>query len=107
MTSFIFAVISGILSLLVFAIIASAILSWLVAFNVINIRHPVAHAFVRTLDAVTRPVLAPFQRFIPSLGGVDISPVVAIIVIQAARCNQPVISGPRRTGAASGPPWAS
>ena len=85
MTSFLFAVISGILSLLVFAIIASAILSWLVAFNVINIRHPVAHAFVRTLDAVTRPVLAPFQRFIPSLGGVDISPVVAIIVIQAAR----------------------
>ena len=43
-----------------------------------------AQAIVRTLDAVTRPVLAPFQRFIPSLGGVDISPVVAIIVIQAA-----------------------
>ena len=85
MTSFLFAVISGILSLLVFAIIASAILSWLVAFNVINIRHPVAHGFVRFLDAVTRPVLAPFQRVIPTLGGVDISPVVAIIVIQAAR----------------------
>ncbi len=84
MTSFIFAVISGILSLLVFAIIANAILSWLVVFNVINIRHPVAQAIVRTLDAITRPVLAPFQRFIPSLGGVDISPVVAIIVIQAA-----------------------
>lgn len=85
MTSFLFAVISGILSLLVFAIIASAILSWLVAFNVINIRHPVAHGFVRFLDAVTRPVLAPFQKVIPTLGGVDISPVVAIIVIQAAR----------------------
>jgi YggT family protein len=40
---------------------------------------------VRFLDAVTRPVLAPFQRFIPSLGGVDISPIVAILVIQAAR----------------------
>jgi len=85
MTSFLFAVISGILTLLVFAIIASAILSWLVAFNVINIRHPVAHGFVRFLDAVTRPVLAPFQRVIPSLGGVDLSPIVAIIVIQAAR----------------------
>ena len=85
MTSFLFDVISSILQLLMFAIIASAILSWLVAFNVINIRHPVAHGFVRFLDAVTRPVLAPFQRVIPSLGGVDISPVVAIIVIQATR----------------------
>ncbi|MDP3177954.1 MAG: YggT family protein [Spirochaetaceae bacterium] len=84
MTSFLFAVISGILSLLVFAIIASAILSWLVAFNVINIRHPTANAIVRFLEAVTRPVLAPFQRFIPSLGGIDISPIVAILVIQAA-----------------------
>jgi YggT family protein len=85
MTGFIFYVISSLLSLLVFAIIASAILSWLVAFNVINIRHPVASGVVRFLDAVTRPVLAPFQRFIPSLGGVDISPIVAILVIQAAR----------------------
>ena len=65
-------------------IIVSAILSWLVAFNVINIRHPVANAVVRGLDAVTRPVLRPFQRFIPPLGGIDISPIVAIIVIQAA-----------------------
>eukprot|EP01041_Mallomonas_annulata_P032450 gene32450-54930_t len=69
MTSFIFAVVSGIRRLLVFAIIASAVLSWLVAFNVINIRHPVALSVVRFLDAVTRPVLAPFQRIIPSLGG--------------------------------------
>ncbi len=85
MTGFIFAVISGILSLLVFAIIASAILSWLVAFNVVNIRHPVAQGVVRGLDAITRPVLRPFQRFIPPLGGMDLSPIVAIIVIQAAR----------------------
>ena len=85
MTGFIFAVISGILGLLVFAIIASAILSWLVVFNVINIRHPVAQSVVRGLDAITRPVLRPFQRFIPPLGGMDLSPIAAIIVIQAAR----------------------
>ena len=85
MTGFIFAVISGILGLLVFAIIASAILSWLVAFNVINIRHPVAQSVVGGLDAITRPVLRPFQRFIPPLGGMDLSPIAAIIVIQAAR----------------------
>jgi len=85
MGSFIFYIIGSILTLLVFAIIASAVLSWLVAFNVINIRHPVANAVVRTLEAVTAPVLRPFQRFIPSLGGIDVSPIVAIIVIQAAQ----------------------
>jgi YggT family protein len=85
MGSFLFSILSSILTLLVIAIIASAIVSWLVAFNVINVRHPVAYAVVRTLDAVTRPVLRPFQRFIPPLGGVDVTPIIAIIVIQAAQ----------------------
>jgi YggT family protein len=85
MGSFIFSILDSILWLLVWAIIISAVLSWLVAFNVVNVRHPVANAVVRTLDAVTRPVLRPFQRFIPPLGGVDVSPIVAIIVIQAAQ----------------------
>ena len=85
MGSFIFDILGQILGLLVLAIIISAVLSWLVAFNVINIRHPVANAVVRGLDAVTRPVLRPFQRVIPALGGIDISPIVAIIVIQAAQ----------------------
>jgi YggT family protein len=85
MGSFIFYILAQILGLLVLAIIISAVLSWLVAFNVINIRHPVAQTVVRVLEAVTRPVLAPFQRFIPPLGGIDVSPIVAIIVIQAAQ----------------------
>lgn len=85
MGTFIFSIVGQILGLLVLAIIVSAILSWLVAFNVINIRHPIANAVVRGLDAVTRPVLRPFQRFIPPLGGIDLSPIVAIIVIQSAQ----------------------
>jgi len=85
MGSFLFYILAQILGLLVLAIIISAVLSWLVAFNVINIRHPVARNVVGVLDAVTRPVLRPFQRFIPPLGGIDISPIVAIIVIQAAQ----------------------
>jgi len=84
MGSFIFYILQQLLGLLVLAIIVSAVLSWLVAFNVINIRHPVAMGVMRVLDAVTRPVLAPFQRVIPPLGGIDLSPIVAIIVIQAA-----------------------
>jgi YggT family protein len=85
MTGFIYTIVDALLQLLVFAIIASAILSWLVAFNVINISHPVARQIVYFLEAVTRPVLWPFRRIIPPLGGVDITPLLALIVIQAAR----------------------
>ena len=78
---FVFYIVNAILGLLVFALIASAILSWLVAFDVINLRNQFVYNVARFLDAVTRPVLAPFQKIIPSLGGVDISPVIAILVI--------------------------
>lgn len=85
MTSFLFAIVSGLLQLLIFAIIASAILSWLVAFNVINLRNQLVYGVARFLDAVTRPVLRPVQRIIPALGGVDISPIVVILVLSAAQ----------------------
>lgn len=85
MGSFLFFILSNLLNLLIFAIIASAIMSWLFAFNVINYRHPFVAGVARVLEAVTRPVLAPFQRVIPALGGVDISPIFAILVLQGAR----------------------
>lgn len=72
---------NGLLEFVKWAIIISAILSWLVAFNVLNLRNGFVYQVVRFLDAVTRPVLAPFQRFIPPLGGIDLSPIVAILVI--------------------------
>lgn len=76
-------IIIQLINLLVLAIIVAAVLSWLVAFDVINLRHPVARQVVMFLDAVTRPVLRPIQRVIPPLGGFDISPVIAIIILQA------------------------
>jgi YggT family protein len=85
MGSFLYFVIDGLLQLLVLAIIISAILSWLVAFDVINLRNRFVYNVSRFLDAVTRPVLAPFQRIIPSLGGVDISPIIVILVLQGVR----------------------
>jgi YggT family protein len=78
---FVFFVAGGVLVFLYWCIIISAILSWLVAFNVINIRHPFAYQVVRFLEAVTAPILAPFRRIIPPLGGVDISPIVALLVL--------------------------
>ena len=81
MGSFIYFIVDTLLNLLVWAIIVSAILSWLVAFDVINLRNRFVYNVARFLEAVTRPVLAPFQKIIPPLGGVDISPVLAILVI--------------------------
>jgi YggT family protein len=77
-----FQLIRVVLGLLVWAIIISAILSWLVAFDVINLRNQFVAGVARFLDAVTRPILRPIQRIIPPLGGVDISPIIAILIIQ-------------------------
>jgi YggT family protein len=75
-------IVGALLQLLIWAIIANAIISWLIAFDVINLRHPLARQVAGFLDAVTRPVLAPFRRFIPPIGGLDITPILALLVIQ-------------------------
>ena len=62
-------------------IIASAIMSWLVAFGVINVRNQFIRVIVDLLYRVTEPVLRPIRRFLPNLGGIDISPVVALLLI--------------------------
>ena len=74
-------IVRNLLTLLVWAIIINAILSWLVAFDVVNLRNRAMYSIAHFLDAVTRPVLRPFQRFVPVLGGVDVSPIVALLVI--------------------------
>ncbi|ESQ77900.1 YggT family protein [Asticcacaulis sp. YBE204] len=82
MIGFIFFVLNGLLSFAVWVIIISAILSWLVAFNVINTRNPGVYRFMDMLDRMTYPILEPFRRMLPNLGGVDISPILAILVIK-------------------------
>ncbi len=69
------------LQLYTYLIIASAILSWLVAFNVVNTRNDVVRTIWNFLDAVTEPALRPIRRILPNLGGVDISPVLLILLI--------------------------
>ncbi|MGA0563984.1 YggT family protein [Ancylobacter sp. VNQ12] len=68
-----------IITLYVWILIASAILSWLVAFNVVNPHNQVVRSVGEFLWRVTEPVLAPLRRILPNLGGIDISPVVLII----------------------------
>jgi YggT family protein len=85
MGRFLYFIVDNLLGLLVIAIIIGAVLSWLVAFDVINLRNRFVYNFSRFLDAVTRPILRPVQRIIPPLGGVDISPIIVLLVIQGIR----------------------
>lgn len=85
MGNFLYFIVSSLLELLIWAIIISAILSWLVAFDVINLRNRFVYNVAHFLDAVTRPVLRPVQKIIPPLGGVDISPIIVLLVIQGFR----------------------
>jgi YggT family protein len=62
-------------------IIASAILSWLVAFNVVNVRNDVVRSIWGFLDAVTEPALRPIRRVLPNLGGIDVSPIILLLII--------------------------
>jgi len=79
---FIIFIVRKILEFLIWAIIINAIMSWLVAFDVINLRNRLAHNVARFFEAITDPVLRPLRRIIPNLGGVDITPLIAILIIQ-------------------------
>ncbi len=69
------------LNLYTWILIASAIFSWLYAFNVINSRNQFVDAIGRFLYNVTEPVLAPIRRVMPNLGGIDISPIIVLLII--------------------------
>lgn len=62
-------------------LIASAIFSWLYAFNVVNSRNQFVGTVGNFLFRITEPVLAPVRRFLPDLGGIDISPIIVLLII--------------------------
>ena len=70
-----------IINLYIYLLIASAILSWLIAFNVVNTRNQFVAAVAEFLYRITEPVLAPIRSFMPNLGGLDISPIILILII--------------------------
>jgi YggT family protein len=70
-----------VLQIYVWIIIASAVLSWLVAFNVVNIRNDLVRTIWDTLNRLTEPVLRPIRDRLPNLGGIDVSPVVVFLII--------------------------
>src|SRR5580698_9192128 len=70
-----------VLDLYVWLLIASAILSWLIAFNVVNTRNQFVAGVAEFLYRITEPLLAPIRSFMPNLGGLDISPIILILII--------------------------
>ena len=78
----IFWLIDTVVGIYIFMLIASAILSWLVAFNVINTSNRFVYLVGDFLYRVTEPVLRPIRRIMPDLGGIDISPIILILILQ-------------------------
>ncbi|GJD77782.1 YggT family protein [Methylobacterium gregans] len=73
--------INTVINLFIYVLIASAVLSWLVAFNVVNVRNPIVAQIGEVLYRLTEPVLRPIRNLLPNLGGVDISPVILILLL--------------------------
>ena len=62
-------------------IIISVVVSWLVAFGVINTRNPTVYRILDMLNRVTDPVFRPIRRLIPPMGGLDLSPMIVLLII--------------------------
>lgn len=69
------------LSIYTWIIIASAVFSWLYAFNVINARNQFVATVGDFLHRITEPALRPIRRFMPDLGGIDVSPIILLLLI--------------------------
>ena len=60
-------------------------MSWLIAFEVVNLRNPQAANLMKLLEKATEPVYKPLRKYIPSIGGIDITPIIVIFGIYLAK----------------------
>ena len=78
----IFYLINSIIDLLFFIVIVQVIMSWLIAFNIINNYNQFIGQIIYFLNRITYPLLAPIKRILPDLGPIDISPVILLIFLK-------------------------
>ena len=81
----IFGLIDIVLGLFVWILIFSVIMSWLISFNVVNSTNRVVYLIGDFLYRITEPALRPIRRFLPNLGGLDLSPLVLLLVVWFVR----------------------
>jgi YggT family protein len=70
-----------VIDLYIWVVIAGAILSWLIAFNVVNTQNRFVYSVADMLYRITEPALRPIRSILPNLGGIDISPVILILFL--------------------------
>ena len=81
----VFQIIDMLLWLMTIIIIGQAILSWLVAFNVINTHNDFVRQLLYALDRLTDPIYRPIRKILPDFGGIDFSPMVVLLILFALR----------------------
>jgi YggT family protein len=69
------------LDIYTFVIVAHVVISWLVAFGVLNLANPQATKLLEILGKATDPVMKPLRRYVPAIGGIDITPIIVIFGI--------------------------
>ena len=77
----VFVVIHEALELYKWAIILVALMSWLISFNVVNIHNNMVRSIWNGLNAITEPALRLIRRFLPNMGGLDLSPIILIFIV--------------------------
>ncbi|MGH1421997.1 MAG: YggT family protein [Hyphomonas sp.] len=70
-----------VLQLATYLILAQAVMSWLVAFNVLPIQNPTVRTIWDTLERITEPVYRPIRKILPAMGGLDLTPMVVLLGI--------------------------
>jgi YggT family protein len=83
--------ITMVLQWLIWALVIWAVLSWLIAFNVINMQNGFVRGVVNGLDRFFNPMLAPIRRILPDMGGIDLAPMVLILLIILVQRGLPAI----------------
>ena len=78
---FIVGFLATVIEILIWVIIAGAIMSWLIVFNVVNLANPYVRMVYDFISRITDPMLNPIRRVLPNMGGIDISPIVLILLL--------------------------
>jgi YggT family protein len=77
--------VNTVFSLIWWLILASVVMSWLFAFNIVNANNPTVRQLARGLARLTEPLLSPIRRILPNLGGLDLSPIVLLVGMEFLR----------------------
>jgi len=70
-----------VINLYIYVIIGAAIFSWLIAFNVVNTQNRFVYTLYDVLNRLTEPALRPIRRFMPNMGGLDLSPIILLLAL--------------------------